>query len=154
MTFWFAADTNIPCRPRWRASATSDTVVGRAHVAPANDVLLGHPWAFPTWKKTGRVPASGDRAVVLRIEPHRVSTPSGGHPSRGLAVATSFARGAAVRRRERLAGSLADTTQASPASSNVEEPGSPASRILGGGPFPCPGIAGLSSFTLRVNEPA
>lgn len=35
-------------------------------------------------------------------------------------------------------------------SRNTVRPAMPAE--IRGGPFPCPGVAGLSSFTLRVNE--
>ena len=80
----------------------------------------------------------------------------GGHPSRELA-ATLRARWRAGWRRTAafgLAGSLANAAiKAAPSSQGTTaESGRQRRPFHDSGPFPCPGIAGLCSFTLRVNE--
>ena len=81
---------------------------------------------------------------------------NGGHLSRELA-ATLRARWRAGCRRTAafgLAGSLANAaTKAAPSSQGVTaESGRQRRPFHDSGPFPCPGIAGLGSFTLRVND--
>ena len=108
-----------------------------------------------TTLNAGRVPAARGRAVALRVEPLSKAqrlAPSGCHPSRGLA--------ATLRARWRAAWRRASARWALPVRSLVqrsrlrlhrdaEQPGQ--AGDAGGdddsGPFPCPGIAGLHSFT-------
>ena len=96
----------------------------------------------------GRVPAARGRAVALRVEPLSKAlrlAPSGGHPSRGLAGA----QGVAGLRPRDLAGALANAAIKAAPSSRCRQPSQ--AGVAGvdhdSGPFPCPGIAGLVSFT-------
>jgi len=84
------------------------------------------------------------RCVSSRRQRPSVSPLSGGHPSRRLAAtlrARRPVRSPMQRSRLRL-------------HRDAEQPGQ--AGIAGwdddSGPFPCPGIAGVVSFTLRVND--
>ena len=100
------------------------------------------------------------RAVALRVEPLSKAqrlAPAGGHSSRGLA--------ATLRARWRPAWRRTVALWAFPVRSQMQRSrlrlhrgaehqgqAGDAGRDDDRGPFPCPGIAGLVSFTLRVNE--
>ena len=111
-------------------------------------------------RQAGRVPATRGRAVALRGEPPSKAqrlAPSGGHPSRGLA-ATLRARWRAGCRRTAASGALPVRSPMQRSRLRLHRDAEQPSQAGGAGvdddigPFPCPGIAGLVSFTLRVNE--
>jgi hypothetical protein len=81
---------------------------------------------------------------------------NGGHLSRELAATLHARRRAGCRRTAAsgLAGSLANAAiKAAPSSQCITaESGRQRRPFHDSGPFPCPGIAGLGSFTLRVND--
>ena len=115
-----------------------------------------HPWLSGGQPlNVGRVPAARGRAVALRVEPLSKAqrlAPSGCHPSRGLA-ATLRARWRAGWRRTAARGAwpVRSPMQRSRLRLHRDAEQPSQAGAAGGdddsGPFPCPRIAGLASFT-------
>ena len=141
-----------PLKPSAPASRASGAAAPHVEMVSAVDPVRLIPSGVSPLRAAGLL-----RFASSRCQTPSVSLPSGSHPSRGLAAALRARWRAGCRRtvawsalsvRSRMQRSRLRRHR------NAEQPGQ--AGVAGGGdesgPVPCPWIAGLVSFTLRVNE--